>query len=122
MDLTNQIDIEFSRIASLPSDQIYLADGALLIARIAYPELEASFYRDYLDRVASSVMQELGADPAPSDSIARINRVLFDKEKFHGNNKDYYDPDNSFLNRVIDRKTGIPITLSLIYIEVARRL
>jgi regulator of sirC expression with transglutaminase-like and TPR domain len=120
--MTDKIDKEFSRIANLPNDQIDLADGALLIAKTAYPELEASFYRDYLDRVASSVMQELGADPAPSDSIARINQVLFEKEKFHGNHENYYDPDNSFLNRVIDRKTGIPITLSLIYIEVARRL
>ena len=51
-----------------------------------------------------------------------INRILFDEEKFHGNRENYYDPDNSFLNRVLDRKTGIPITLSLIYIEVAGRL
>jgi regulator of sirC expression with transglutaminase-like and TPR domain len=122
LDITDKIDKEFSRIATLPNDQIDLADGALLIAKTAYPEFQASIYRGHLDRMASRVMEELGADPAPSESIARINHVLFDQEKYHGNHENYYDPDNSFLNRVIDGRTGIPITLSLIYIEVARRL
>jgi regulator of sirC expression with transglutaminase-like and TPR domain len=54
--------------------------------------------------------------------LCRINHIIFDEEKFSGNSGNYYDPDNSYLNRVLDRKTGIPITLSLIYIEVAGRL
>ena len=122
MDITDKIDKEFSRLASLPNDQIDLAHGALLIAKSAYPELDESVYLDYLDRIAARIKPDFASDEDPADFIAMINRVLFDVEKFHGNRENYYDPDNSFLNRVIDRKTGIPITLSLIYIEIARRL
>jgi regulator of sirC expression with transglutaminase-like and TPR domain len=122
MDLTDQIDKEFSRMASLPDDQIDLAHGALSIAKSAYPDLDESVYLDYLDRIAAKIEPDFAADEDPAGFIAAINHVLFDKERFRGNREDYYDPDNSFLNRVIDRKTGIPITLSVIYIEIARRL
>jgi regulator of sirC expression with transglutaminase-like and TPR domain len=122
LDLTVQIDEEFSRIASLSDDQIDLAEGALLISRTTYPELDESLYLGRLDRIAARVRRDLTADTEAEDIIARMNHVLFAIEKFRGNQDDYYDPDNSFLNRVLDRKTGIPITLSLIYIEVAGRL
>ena len=122
MDLTDQIDKEFSRIASLPDDQINLFQSALLIAKTAYPDLDESVYLDYLDRIADRIKPHFASDQDPSGFIAEINRVLFDVERFHGNRENYYDPDNSYLNRVIDRKTGIPITLSLIYIEISRRL
>jgi regulator of sirC expression with transglutaminase-like and TPR domain len=122
LDITDKIDKEFSRIASLPNDQIDLAHGALLIAKSAFPDLDESVYLDYLHRIAARIKPDFASDEDPAGFIAKINRVLFDVEKFHGNRENYYDPDNSFLNRVIDRKTGIPITLSLIYIEIARRL
>ena len=122
MDLTEQIDKEFSQIASLPDEQIDLARGALLIAQSAYPDLDESLYLGHLDRIASKVKRDMTADINSADIITRINHILYDEEKFCGNRENYYDPDNSFLNRVIDRKTGIPITLSLIYIEVAGRL
>jgi regulator of sirC expression with transglutaminase-like and TPR domain len=122
LDSTSQIDEKFSCIASLPNDQIDLAQGALLIAKTAYPDLDELFYLNYLDRLALKVRHDMTVDLGPADIIARINHVLFDEEKFRGNRENYYDPDNSYLNRVFDRKTGIPITLSLIYMEVARRL
>jgi len=121
LDLTEKIDKDFSQIASLPDDRIDLAHGALLIAKAAYPDLDEPLYLERLDRMASRVKHDMTADLASADIIARINHVLFDEEKFRGNRENYYDPDNSFLNRILDRKTGIPITLSLIYIEVARR-
>jgi regulator of sirC expression with transglutaminase-like and TPR domain len=122
LDITGQIDQEFSRIASLPNDQIDLAHGALLIAKSAYPELDESLYLERLDRMAARVKRDMTADLDSADIIARVNHVLFDEEKLRGNREDYYDPDNSYLNRVLDRKTGIPITLCLVYIEVAGRL
>lgn len=122
MDSTEQIDKEFSRIASLSDTQINLAEGALLIARAAYPNLEESLYLNQLDRIASRVKRDMAAELDAAGKIARINHVLYDVERFQGNREKYYDPNNSFLNRVLDRKTGIPITLSLIYIEVSRRL
>lgn len=122
MDLTEQIDKGFLELASLSDDRINLAHGALLIAKAAYPDLDESLYLARLDRLASDVKRDLTADIDAAAIIARINHILYDEEKFRGNREKYYDPDNSFLNRVLDRRTGIPITLCLIYIEVAGRL
>ena len=122
MDLTDQINEEFSRIASLPDNRIDLAHGALIIAKAAYPDLDESLYLVHLDRMAARIKRDLAADFEPADIIKEINQVLFNEEKLRGNRENYYDPDNSYLNRVLDRKTGIPITLALIYIEVAGRL
>jgi len=122
VDLTEQIDKGFLQLASLSDDRINLAHSALLIAKAAYPDLEESLYLAHFDRLAADIKRDLTADLEAADIIARINHVLFDREKFRGNREQYHDPDNSFLNRVFDRKTGIPITLSLIYIEVAGRL
>ncbi len=121
MDLTDQIDKEFSRISSLPDDQIDLAHGALVIAKAAYPDLGESFYMRRLDQMAVRIKLNLKGEINPTDIINHINQVLFVEERLRGNRKNYYDPDNSYLNRVLDRKTGIPITLSLIYMEVAQR-
>ena len=122
LDLTEQINEEFSRIASLPDDQIDLAYGALLIAKAAYPDLDEARYLKRLDQMASRIARLIKSDFDPADIVKRINQVLFKEEKLQGNRENYYDPDNSYLNRVLDRKTGIPITLSLIYIEVAGRI
>lgn len=122
MDLTEQIDNDFSQLSSLPDDRIDLVLGALLIAKAAYPELDESLYLARLDRMASEVKRGMAADMDSADIIRRISHILFDKEKLRGNRENYYDPDNSFLNRVLDRRTGIPITLCLVYIAVAERL
>jgi regulator of sirC expression with transglutaminase-like and TPR domain len=122
MDSTEQIDNEFLQVASLPDEQINLAHGALLIAKTAYPDLDESHYMEHLNRLAAMLMNEGKASKNKVAMIPKINRLLFDEEKFRGNKENYYDPENSFLNRVLDRKLGIPITLSLIYIEVAERL
>ena len=122
MDLTEQIDKEFLQLASLSDDRINLAHGALLIAKAVYPDLDESLYLERLDRLASDVKRDLAVDMGAAAIIERINHILFEKEKFGGNREQYYDPDNSFLNRVLDRRTGLPITLCLIYIEVAGRL
>ena len=122
MDLTEQIDMEFLQMASLPDEQIDLARGALLIAKTAYPDLDEAFYLERLNRLSAGLMNSITDTKSALDKITKINRLLFDREKLLGNRENYYDPDNSFLNRVMDRKLGIPITLSLIYVEVAGRL
>jgi regulator of sirC expression with transglutaminase-like and TPR domain len=98
-----------------------LAWAALLIAREEYPELDLRLYLDRLDEMAGAVRRRLAAGRSAEEAIAALNGYLFEQEGFHGNEKDYYDPRNSFLNEVLDRRTGIPITLSTVYIEVARR-
>jgi regulator of sirC expression with transglutaminase-like and TPR domain len=112
----------FEALITLPDLGIPLAEAALLLACEEYPQLTLSPYLDQLDRIAGSIGIELSGSESPTQTIEAINNVLFGDYGFTGNTSDYYDPRNSFLNEVLDRRTGIPITLSAIYIEVARRI
>jgi regulator of sirC expression with transglutaminase-like and TPR domain len=110
-----------------------LAVAALMIARLEYPSLDAGPYLDELDVLGHEAERRVAAavaapDAAPAhvdpDGYARVmalNDYLFGELRFVGNDVQYEDPRNSFLNEVLDRRTGIPITLALIYLEVARR-
>ena len=112
---------EFAREVSRPEPEIDLARAALAIARCEYPELDV---RAYLDRLTALADGARSAQ-ASADPLARLHRLreyLFEEQEFRGNAEDYYDPRNSFLNAVLDRRLGIPITLSLVVIEVGRRL
>jgi regulator of sirC expression with transglutaminase-like and TPR domain len=102
-----------------PEDEVDLARASLLVACDEYPELELDPYLQRLDTMAETVRGRLGA--SPEAAVAGLNRVLFEEEGFRGNTCEYYDPRNSFLNDVLDRRTGIPITLSTVYIAVGRR-
>lgn len=106
---------------SIEDERIDLARAALAIARTEYPKLEADLYLLRLQGLAQRVRARLTRNPAAAETIAVVNSVLFEEERFRGNVEDYYDPRNSFLNEVLDRKVGIPITLALVYQEVARR-
>lgn len=101
---------------------IALARAALTIARMEYPNLDAEKYLDQLDWFAARAEQMLPELPETQQVIAALNYVLFQEEGFTGNTEAYYDPRNSFLNEVLDRKVGIPITLALVYMEVAHRI
>lgn len=114
----------FREIVSRPSEQIDLAQAALLIALDEYPALSISSYLEHLDLLAAEVAKGLPFCVAerPMEAVEALNRQLFEVEGFKGNQEEYYEPRNSFLNDVIDRRTGIPITLSLLYMEVSRRI
>jgi regulator of sirC expression with transglutaminase-like and TPR domain len=99
-----------------------LAEAALYIALEEYPELEIQTYRERLDAMAAEVSQQLPLEPYPLKILQAINHYLFETLEFQGNEQDYYDPRNSFLNEVLDRRMGIPITLSLVYLEIAHRI
>jgi len=112
---------------------IDLSLAALLIANLEYPELDIAHYMAQLDSLAERVRALLGLTGAGtleklpvnmdvSAVIAAMNTVLFGQEHFHGNTQDYYNSSNSFLNEVLERHTGIPIALSLLYMEVGRRV
>ena len=99
-----------------------LAVAALMIARVEYPKLDAGPYLDRLDALGREAERRVAA--AGPDTYARVralNAYLFGELRFAGNQVQYEDPRNSFLNEVLDRRTGIPITLALLYMEVARR-
>jgi len=112
----------FQQLVTLPEGAIPLAEAALLMACEEYPHLEVSPYLDRLDEIADAARPHIAQGAPAKDNAAAINSVLFDQFGFRGNSDDYYDPRNSFFNDVLDRRLGIPITLSAVYIEVARRL
>jgi len=102
--------------------RISLALAALYIAQEEYWDMDPSAYIEALDDMAAAVRSRLPKGRYPLKVIQTINDYLFDELKFAGNQQNYYDPDNSLLNRVIDRRLGIPISLSLVYLEIAARL
>src|SRR5437899_3280203 len=108
-------------MAARPEHDVDLAEASLLIAGEEYPDLDPVRYLARLDELGSALRHEAGGARG-EDAVAALNRLLFQVEGFRGNTEDYYDPRNSFLNDVLDRRTGIPITLSLIYMEVGKRL
>jgi regulator of sirC expression with transglutaminase-like and TPR domain len=110
---------QFEALTDCPDEQIDLAEAALAIAATEYPGLDPAPSIEALDRLAARV--EAGPRLSALGNIAAINKVLFEEEKFTGNTSEYDDPRNSYLNDVLERKTGIPISLSLVYTEVARR-
>jgi regulator of sirC expression with transglutaminase-like and TPR domain len=100
---------------------IDLPRAALLIAGEEYPDLDPASYLARLDHLGQTVRERLHNQAEPERQIAVLNALLFGEEGFRGNGAHYYDPRNSYLNEVLDRRLGIPITLSLVYIEVGRR-
>lgn len=105
-----------------PTAQVSLARAALYIAQEEYPQLVVNDYLAMLDRMAETLRQRLPEDRYPLKIIHAINDYLFGELNFSGNSVDYYDPRNSFLNNVLERRVGIPITLSLVYLELADRI
>lgn len=118
----NDVRQLFAEMVSRHDADIDLAEAALLIAQEAYPRLNRSHYQQRLDRLAAEAGRRIAGVTEPYTIANTISEHLFDEEGFRGNVENYYDPRNSFLNEVLDRRLGIPITLSLVYIEVARRL
>jgi len=112
----------FQKAISFPDEEIDLAYAALCLAQSDEPELDAQMYLDRLDRLAAEISDRLPPENYPLRILRTINQYLYEELEFRGNITDYYDPRNSFLNYVLDRRTGIPITLALVYLEVAKRL
>ena len=112
----------FTALVSGPEAELDLAEAALLIAQEEQPDLDVAHYLQRLDQLADTVRAKLPESPTPQDRIQALNTHLFFEEGLRGNAGEYYDPRNSFLNEVLERKTGIPITLSVLYMEVGRRL
>jgi regulator of sirC expression with transglutaminase-like and TPR domain len=103
-----------------PDLEIDLTLGTLELARVEYPDLIARHHVDRLDELAAR--SGVAAIDDPLRAVHRLREFLFDEEGFRGNGDDYYDPANSCLNQVLERKLGIPITLSVVMLEVGRRV
>jgi regulator of sirC expression with transglutaminase-like and TPR domain len=103
-----------------PDASIDLGRAALAVARIEYPALDDARELQRVDALAARI--GIGRRGAAAETLERLKRFLFDEEGFRGNADEYYDPRNSCLNDVLDRKLGIPITLSVLTMEVGRRV
>jgi regulator of sirC expression with transglutaminase-like and TPR domain len=117
-----QIRQLFTDAVSGPENRLDLGRAALFIAGEAYPGLDILRYVAKLEAMAAAVRPGVTTTNAPILKIEHLNTYLFEERGFRGNTQEYYDPRNSFLNDVIDRQLGIPITLSVVYIEVGRRV
>jgi regulator of sirC expression with transglutaminase-like and TPR domain len=118
----------FTHIAARPDHEIDLASAALLIAEDAYPGLDVATFIQQLDQLGHEARQRLAGLEKPGDplisveaKLSRVLELLYRQLGFHGNDGDYYDPRNSYLNDVLLRRTGIPITLAIVLLEVLRR-
>jgi regulator of sirC expression with transglutaminase-like and TPR domain len=112
----------FARLVSRPEPAIDLAEAAFLIAKEEYPDLDIAHYLSRLDAMAADVRSRSEGVEDPLRLFTGLGDYLFREQGFRGDTENYYDPRNSFLNEVLDRRTGIPITLSTVYMEVGRRL
>lgn len=112
----------FAQAVARDDERIDLARACLMIAQDAYPRLDVERYLAEIERMALRLHARLPAAGGAEESIVALNEFLFADLGYWGNTDDYYDPRNSYLNEVIDRKTGIPITLSILYMEVGRRI
>lgn len=116
------------KFAEISGEREMLEEAVFLIAEFGYPGYARLKYKDKLDVMAAEIRTYLNSifpDDSNTGPVAKLNAInsyLFEAKGFRGNKEDYYDPDNSYINRVLDTKLGIPITLSAIYIFIARRL
>ena len=121
-DSAKQIRRRFSELICSDDERINLAEAALLIAAEEYPRMDVGLYLERLDHFGDLAREQAAEARDAMDIITALNTTLFEQLGFRGNRESYYDPRNSYLNEVIDRRTGIPITITVVYIEVAKRI
>lgn len=112
----------FQEEVSRPNEAIAVAKAALYIAQSEYPDLDIDTHLIALDRMAEAIAPRLPKERYPLRVLQEMSRYLHQELGFDGDRDNYYDPRNSYLNQVLSRRRGIPITLSLVYLEVAKRL
>jgi len=112
----------FARLIAREDSRIELARACLMIAQDAYPELDVERYLGEIERMAMRLRGRVPQTGGGEERVVALNQFLYEDLGFWGNTDDYYDPRNSYLNEVIERKTGIPITMSILYMEVGRRI
>ena len=118
----DEVEAELEATAELSDDEFDLERASFALARIEYPDLDREEVSGPLDELAETIRPRLQGIAAPIDQLRIVNQVLFVESKFRGDSRNYYDADNVFLNRVLDRRMGVPISLASVYLLVAKRL
>ncbi|HEY6239882.1 MAG TPA: tetratricopeptide repeat protein [Burkholderiales bacterium] len=103
-------------------EQFNLAEASLMLAQDIYPQVDIPAYLTRLDEIALAIKKRIASDAFAEQKVRALNYYLFSEMRFSGNIDDYYDPRNNYLNEVMERRVGIPITLSILYLEVGKRL
>lgn len=124
VDEIRQVDIEarFQEFSDQDDHEMDLEEGAFLVSLFGHPDLNVTGYRRRLDFLAKEVTARLSTNANPQNWIPQINHYFFKELGFRGNVQNYYDPENSYINQVLERRTGIPITLATVYLLIAQRV
>jgi len=112
----------FAELLAREDARIDLAHACLMIAQDAYPQLAVERYLGEIERMALRLRGRTPQGEGAEERVVALNQFLFDELRYRGNTESYYDPRNSYLNEVMDRRTGIPITLSVLYMALGRRI
>jgi len=115
-------DSRFMAYCLQDESQLDLEKGALLFAQTQHPEINPTAYSALLDDMAGQLREWLATSDPKERLLVRVNEFIFNKLGFTGNMENYYDPDNSFINTVLNRRTGNPVSLCLVYVLLMRRL
>lgn len=113
---------EFAKTVNSPQADINLLRAGLLIAKLDNPDVDVAVYEREIERFVKRIESKLPENPSEPDKLAALHRVMFEDEGFHGSRTDYHNPSNSYLNEVIEDREGLPIALSVLYMELGRRL
>lgn len=119
---TRNVAAELARVVNQQDSEIDLALAALLISRLDDPEVDVDSYIRHLDRMADDIATRVPENASPEDRCEQLIQYLFNESGYHGSRTNYYHQANSYLNRVIDDREGLPITLSVLFMELGRRL
>lgn len=112
----------FAQLVSDERERFDLAEACLMIAEDAYPDLPIDRYLGDIERMGAKLRARVGESADAEERVIALNQFLFSESGFSGNTAEYYDPRNSYLNEVLERRKGIPITIAILYIEVGRRI
>lgn len=112
----------FIELTHRPEPQLDLVEASLVIALEEYPALDIDGYLRRVDIWSDAIRERVEGSRDINRVVEEINRLLFEEEGFHGEAADYFDPRNTFLNEVLDRHAGLPLALSIVYLEISRRL
>ena len=117
-----RVQSELASLLNNPTGKLDLFQGALMVAKLEYPDLNSEAYLEEINRMAEEVARKFPPSPSSAQKLKTLDHYLFQENGFHGSRIDYYDKANSYIHNVMEDREGIPITLSILYLELARQI